>query len=287
MKTLIIDGNNLLHRTYWTAKNQAKRYDNVDVSGLHIYFTINAVYSYVGKYKPDNTIVVWDEKLDYQPNQRKLEFSDYKGNRTGGDSAMYENTDVIKEMLTCLGVPSIFPRELEADDIVSYICKTYEGEKVIVSVDKDFLQLVNEHVILFDPIRKIEHTHQNFEETTNYTSEDWLAVKCLQGDKSDNVPGIKGFGKKTTHKYLQGAIILNEEQQEIFDLNYSLFSLDKIMCNKAESQYYQEQLEVPVSSDWNRFLEICNDKSFDRIVNNKQTWYTLFFLGKKLQSILG
>ena len=81
MKTLIIDGNNLVHRTWWTAKNQAKRNEDVNLSNLHIYFTLNAIYSYVNKYKPDKTITVWDEKLDYQVNTRKTEFADYKGNR--------------------------------------------------------------------------------------------------------------------------------------------------------------------------------------------------------------
>lgn len=286
MKTLIIDGNNLVHRCFWTAKNQVKRNADVNLTNLHIYFTLNAIYSYVNKYKPDKTITVWDEKKDYQVNVRKTEFAGYKGNRTK-DSTPHENNDAIKTMLSYLNVPSIFPRELEADDIVAYICKNITGHKVIVSVDQDFLQLVNDETILFDPIRKKEFTCNRFEELTGYTREDWMTVKCLKGDKSDNVPGIPGFGKVRVQKYLDGNITLDEEQQQTFNTNLSLFSLDKIEEMVEESKYYQDQLDTPVVSNWNRFIEECKQYDFHRILNNQETWHTLFLLGNRLQSILG
>lgn len=286
MKTLIIDGNNLVHRCFWTAKNQVKRNADANLTNLHIYFTLNAIYSYVNKYKPDKTITVWDEKKDYQVNVRKTEFAGYKGNRTK-DSTPHENNDAIKTMLSYLNVPSIFPRELEADDIVAYICKNITGHKVIVSVDQDFLQLVNDETILFDPIRKKEFTCNRFEELTGYTREDWMTVKCLKGDKSDNVPGIPGFGKVRVQKYLDGNITLDEEQQQTFNTNLSLFSLDKIEEMVEESKYYQDQLDTPVVSNWNRFIEECKQYDFHRILNNQETWHTLFLLGNRLQSILG
>lgn len=286
MKTLIIDGNNLIHRTWWTAKNQVKRNEDVNLSNLHIYFTLNAIYSYVNKYKPDKTIAVWDEKIDYQVNTRKTEFAGYKGNRIK-DSTPHENNGIIKTLLSYLGVPSIFPRELEADDIVAYICKNNLGNKVIVSVDQDFLQLVNTETFLFDPIRKKEFTHDRFEEMTGNTHKDWMTAKCLKGDKSDNVPGIPGFGKVRVQKYLAGEVTLNEEQQQTFDTNFSLFSLDKIDEMVEESKYYQDQLDVPVVSNWSSFIAECKQRDFHRILNKQESWHTLFLLGNKLQSILG
>lgn len=283
MKTLIIDGNNLIHRTFWTAKNQSKRSGLDDVSGLHIYFTLNAIYSYVNKFKPTNTIVVWDEKLEYQVNTRKTEFKGYKGNRSS-DPSPHENNDAIKSMLSYLGIPSIFPRELEADDIVAYICKTYPGSKVIVSVDQDFLQLVEGNTLLFDPIRKKEYTYDRFEEMTGHSHDDWLIAKCLQGDKSDNVPGIPGFGKVKVRKYLEGSQTLTEEQQKTFDTNHSLFSLDKVFDLPNETAYYKEQLDVVVEHDWDMFIHECEERNFDRILNKRESWYTLFFLRDKLET---
>lgn len=286
MKTLIIDGNNLIHRTFWTAKNQSKRSEDANLSNLHIYFTLNAIFSYVNKYKPSKTICVWDEKLDYQVNTRKTEFEGYKGNRSK-DSTPHENNAAIKLMLSYLGVPSIYPRELEADDIVAYICKTYDGSKVIASVDQDFLQLVSDDVMLFDPIRKKEFTYSEFEDMTGYSHDNWLTAKCLRGDKSDNVPGIPGFGKVKVQKYLNEEITLDDEQQKIFDMNFSLFSLDKIDELEDEKEYYQQQLDIPVEQSWDMFVNECTERDFHRILNNSQSWHTLFFLGNKLQSLLG
>lgn len=229
---------------------------------------------------------MWDEKLDYQVNTRKTEFEGYKGNRSK-DSTPHENNNDIKRMLSYLGVPSIYPRELEADDIVAYICKTYDGGKIIASVDQDFLQLVGDGVMLFDPIRKKEFTYDKFEEMTGYLHDNWLAAKCLRGDKSDNVPGIPGFGKAKVQKYLNGEVVLNEDQQQIFDMNFSLFSLDKIDEMEDEKQYYQDQLDQPINQDWQSFINECTERDFHRILNNSQTWHTLFILGNKLQSLLG
>lgn len=288
MKTLIIDGNNLVHRTYWTAKTQSKR-TNTDtpeqLANFHIYFTLNAIFSYVSKYQPLKTIVVWDEKPDYQQNTRKAEFADYKGNRSG-DSAPHENNSSIKRMLSYLGISSIFPRTREADDIVAYICKTIEGKKIIISVDKDFLQLVSDEVTLFDPIRKKEYTTDNFEEETGCKNiEDWMVTKCCLGDKSDNVPGIEKFGKSKIKRFIDGEITLNEDQIAIYDRNFKLFSLEQIMNLPAECEYYQKQLDASIQTNWMQFLQECQDREFNSILKKKEAWHTLFFLKHKLASL--
>lgn len=285
--TLIIDGNNLIHRTYWTAKNQAVRTNTADtpeqINNLHIYFTLNAIFSYVVKFNPSKTIVVWDEKPDYQVNERKAIFSDYKGGRSN-DASPHQNNNAIKNILRMLGIPSIFPRELEADDIVAYICKSFEGRKMVVSVDKDFIQLIDEYTSLYDPIRKIEYNHDNLHTLIGYDNiDDWYKAKCLTGDKSDNVPGIAKFGKVKIKKYLQGEIELTEEEQEVYNRNNTLFNLNKIQGNQAESEYYATQLENTVVNNWDEFIIECKSRNFNSILNKKETWYSTFFLRNKLQ----
>ena len=284
MKTLIIDGNNLIHRTWWTAKSQGKRQgldDSELIANMHIYFTLNAISSYVRKFKPTNTIVVWDEKEDYQPNIRKEQLTDYKGNRNK-DSTPHEQNDKIKEMLSCLGVPSIFPREREADDIVAYICKTTEGQKVIVSVDKDFLQLVDSKTILYDAIRKKEFVLDNFQEDTDYTKSEWLRAKCLLGDKSDNVPGIPRFGKAKVRKWLDGKLELNEEQEAIFEKNMKVFDLNEVMSHDSEKEYYQQQLDVVVEPRWSEFVAYCEEYDMKNILKKREEWNKLFIINNKL-----
>ena len=288
MKTLIIDGNNLIHRCWWTAKTQSKRTDTdtpEQISNFHIYFTINAIHSYVTKFTPDQTICVWDEKPDYQQNERKTQFEGYKGNRSK-DITPHQNNEVIKKILGNLGIRSMFPRELEADDIVAFLCERLSGNKVIVSVDKDFLQLISSTTTLYDPIRKEEYTVENFHEKTGWDNTfNWLNAKCIQGDKSDNVPGIPKFGKAKIIKWLKNEIKLTEDQFVIFKRNLSLFSLDAFHYKPDEQKYYEDQLSKDLQLDWKGFLQECHDRQFNSFLKKKEAWYTLFFIKNKLQSI--
>ena len=230
------------------------------------------------QFVPDKTIVVWDEKKEYRVNERKKVFEGYKGNRSK-DLAPHANNEVIKSILLSMGINSIFPSQLEADDIVAYICKEYEGTKVIVSVDRDFLQLINEDITLYDPIRKTYFEYSNFEECTGYKNvSEWFTAKCLTGDKSDNVPGIPGFGKVKVNNYLNNNIKLTAEESEIFERNMEIFTLDKYKSIKAEDDYYKQQLAKTVNTDYKVFLAFCEEYSFKRILDNKEQWYSIFFM---------
>lgn len=290
MKTLIIDGNNLIHRTFWTAKSQSvktKTDTPEQINNFHIFFTLNAIFTYVSKFLPDETIIVWDEKIDYQVNERKVHFAEYKGNRSQ-DSTPHQNNTEIKLIAKYLGIQSIHPRQYEADDIVSHICRFTPGKKVIVSVDKDFLQLINNDTVIYDPIKKCEFNIANFEEKTGFKGTNtWLTVKCLTGDKSDNVPGIYKFGKAKIAKFLNKEITLTKEEEEIFNRNLTLFDLSAMDEAHEESVYYQTQLKEKVSPSWNSFLDICMQRNFNSVINKKESWYSLFFLKNKLKTIFG
>jgi 5'-3' exonuclease len=179
-----------------------------------------------------------------------------------------------------MGINSIFPRELEADDIVSYICREHEGVKVIISVDRDFLQLVCEECTLYDPIRKKYFDYGGFEEQTGYKDvEQWFTAKCLTGDKSDNVPGIPRFGKASVKKYFEDpGFMLDDSQREIFKRNVDIFCLDKYEDLPDEAQYYKDQLAVKVDPSYKVFLEYCEEYSFKRILDKKEDWHNLFFM---------
>lgn len=289
MRSLIIDGNNLLHRTWWVAKHQSKQQgieDTEKIARMHIYFTLNAIFSYANKYNPTKVICVWDEKLDYQQNIRKDQLEGYKGNRSK-DPSPYAQNDRIKELLSCLGIPSIFPREREADDIVAYICKTFEGEKVIISVDRDFLQLVDSKTILYDAMRKKEFRIETFKEDTDYTKTEWLRAKCLLGDKSDNVPGVPRFGKAKVRKWLNNELQLNEEQEAIFEKNMKVFDLDEVMSHEEERNYYQEQLDVVIEPRWADFIAHCEENEHVNILKKKESWHSIFILSNRLLSMFG
>jgi DNA polymerase-1 len=287
-KTLIMDMNNAIHRTYWTAKNIVGLDDVEKLNNFHIYFTLNAIKSYVNTYKPDKIIACWDEKPDYQRNDRKELFSEYKGNRST-DASPHKNNEKIKEFLYTLGIPSLFPRKLEADDVIAYLTESLEGSKVIISVDKDFLQLINKSVIVYDPIRKKETNTANFVENVGYEQFNFMTIKCLVGDKSDNVPGIPKFGKVKVKKYLEGTVRLTDEEYSIFTRNLELFRLDKYKDtdNRDELLYYQEQMPGALSMEpcYQEFLDLCQVYDINNILNKKEDWYNLFFVKHRLLSM--
>lgn len=287
MKTLIIDTNNLIHRTFWTAKKQHERAqsESNQLGNFHIYFTLNAIFSYVNLFKPTKVLCVWDEKPDYQQNDRKSQFANYKGNRSK-DITPHQNNEVIKSMLYSLGVRSIFPRQLEADDVIAFLTNRLEGQKIVVSVDKDFIQLISKDTVLYDPIRKEEYNLANFEEKTGWTdTTTWLNAKCLLGDKSDNVPGVPGFGKVRVKKFINEEIALTEDEQEIYLRNRSLFNLSAFFDLPEEEEYYNKQLQSEISANWKAFVEECEFRDFNSILKKKEKWYSAFIMKNKLESL--
>jgi 5'-3' exonuclease len=112
-----------------------------------------------------------------------------------------------------------------------------------------------------------------------------MTAKCCTGDKSDNVPGIVKFNKAKIKKWIDGEIYLNEDQMSIYDRNFSLFNLKRVMTMNDECNYYQEQLDAPTEANWSAFLDVCNARNFNAILKKKESWYSLFFLRNKLQSL--
>lgn len=287
-KTLLMDMNNAIHRTFWTAKNVAGTENQAKLDSFHIYFTLNAIKSYVNTYKPDKIIACWDEKPDYQRNIRKDLFTNYKGNRSS-DVSPHKNNKAIKEFLYTLGIPSIFPRSLEADDVIAYLSESLDGSKIIISADKDFFQLVNANVSVYDPVRKKETNRFNFAENAGCEQGNFMTIKCLVGDKSDNVPGIPKFGKVRVKKYLEGEVVLTEEENLIFTRNLELFRLDRYRSidNHDELIYYQGQMPAVLSwlPNFQQFIELCREHDMGSVLNKQEDWYNLFFIKSRLLSM--
>tara|TARA_A100000172_G_scaffold80727_2_gene71122 strand:+ start:505 stop:1350 length:846 start_codon:yes stop_codon:yes gene_type:complete len=278
-KILTIDGNNLVHRVYWVANNMAKKSDN-----FHVYMFLNAVKSYTDMYKADTVICVWDEKPDYRKNKRRDLLEEYKGNRDY-DSSVHDKNELIKELLQLMGIPSIYPRDYEADDVIGFIDGYfYDDEHIIVTVDKDLCQLISEDTVVYDPIRKYEINLENFTEKLKYDPEDFIKVKALQGDKSDNIPGLKGFGKVKIGKFLDGVIRLTEEENKIYTRNLKLVTLSKDL---EEEDYVIKQLKnCSFKSDFTEFISLCKKCWFTNILKYDQKWFTTFFEKNRLIDLL-
>ncbi|MDB4430314.1 hypothetical protein N9273_00675, partial [bacterium] len=139
--------------------------------------------------------------------------------------------------------------------------------------------------IMYDAIRKKEFTLENFTEDTGYTKNQWLNAKCLLGDKSDNVPGVPGFGKAKVSKWLKGELTLTDEQEDIFTRNMTVFDLREVMHHDSEKEYYQQQLDVSIEPQWSQFVDLCKSNELENILKKKDQWHGAFVLSSKLLSM--
>jgi DNA polymerase-1 len=252
----------------------------------------------VDQFKPDKVFCAWDEKPDGLPNKRKELLPEYKGNRDQDrNHVVHKKNDTIKKLLKMMGIPSIFPQSYEADDVIKIIndhmdkksqsvfYKTKQHfQHVIVTVDKDLCQMISGKVSVYDPIRKVEITEDNFKEILKYPREDFIKVKALTGDKSDNIPGIKGMGKVKVGKYLAGRYNLTDKEQEIYDKNIRLVTLTS---DKGEVAYVKSQLiRENYSTKWETFLATCKELKFEQIIKHESKWYGTFFQKNRLEEIL-
>jgi len=292
MTTLILDANNLLYRTFWVNKR------NYNSENLTTVMFLRAVKSYVDKFKPDQVYAAWDKKLTYPSTNFRKNTSNgaYKSNR---DSEVakeaHRNDDTIKTLLNCLGIKSMYPNVMEADDVIAYLCHNLPGKKFIITVDKDLYQLINDDTFVFNPIQKVTVMPDNF---TTYTKgvdiKNFLDYKALVGDNSDNIKGLYKVGHKRALNLVEKfnktdpVNILNNQQYDIYKNNKNIMDL-RVGYNfyPEEVPKYQEQLKEGMpDKDLDTFFEICNNQEYDSITKNKDKWIHSFKLNDSLKEIL-
>lgn len=282
MVNLIIDGNNLVWRCYYVA-------ESVNPGGmdglLHVHMFISSLKGYVELYKPKNIICCWDKRQDKAPNFRNTILPEYKEQRDKDKAKeVHCENELIEELISYLGVVNFYPKQLEADDCISWLCNNLPGRKVIVSVDRDMLQLVNDNVVFYDPMKKFEVNMSNFNTYSKYKYDTFLTEKCFAGDQSDNVKGVYGFGPKKVQKYFAGEVTLTDEQQEVFDKNKEIFRLDLYTTLPDEVEWYKQQ-DTTKKTQWDSFVKLCTEKGLNSIIKNKESFYNEFCMDVKLENM--
>lgn len=288
MNTLILDANNLLYRTFWVNKHHI---NDDDATSLMF---IRAVKSYCEKFNPDRTYAVWDKKLTYpSTNFRKnISSGTYKSNRDNTVAKeAHKNDDSLKELLEHLGIKSLYPNVMEADDVIAYLCHNLTGKKYVVTVDKDLYQLINDETYIYNPIQKITVTPDNFTTYTKGVELTWfLDYKALVGDNSDNIKGLHKVGHKRAitliekFKKAEAAEVLNEHQYQIYKGNKDMMDLSMgYTFYEEEVPTYQKQLEEGMpEKNMDAFFEKCKELNLNSIVNQKDKWCTTFNFNESL-----
>ena len=204
-KIVLIDGHSILNRAFYGVP------DLTNADGLHtnaVYGFLNIMFKILDQEKPEYLTVAFDV---HAPTFRHEMCEEYKGTRKPMAEELRQQVPVIKEVLQAMGVKIIEKAGLEADDILGTISRMSERRGLEVSVisgDRDLLQLATEHVKI-----RIPKTKKGQTEIEDYYAEDVLNVyqvtptefidlKALMGDTSDNIPGLPGVGEKTATKII-------------------------------------------------------------------------------------
>lgn len=199
--TLIIDGNSLGH-----AAHNATKLTVGEMQTQAIYGMVKSCKLLAEKYPGWNQLVLWDGKAEW----RKALYPEYKSNRKAKDekqeahkAAYKAQSPFVRKALQLIGIRQILVTSLEADDMAGILVKRATNNIVLVSGDRDWLQLVRPNVIWFDPIRDYRVGVGNFTEFTGYfTPREFLEGKALMGDTSDCIPGVGGIGEKGAPEFM-------------------------------------------------------------------------------------
>lgn len=297
MSNLVVDGSNALWRVYWIAETRQKLVNSKGVWTGPIYLFLKSIKALQDKFKPNNTYVTWDKKLHYPSTNFRKELAPetYKQNRDDDKSKLiHEQHDELAKWLTVLGIKQIYPGVLEADDIISWLCKEKLQSTIIVSVDKDLLQLVNDFCHYYNPIKKKLITPENFVEEVGVEILEYNYYKALLGDKSDNVEGIQGYGvQKSTKLCKEGynGIVskLSEDDKKKFDKNLLLTNLSgSYYKEEGEVDLYQKQYEEQslIKADMKKFEEMCQESEFYSFVKEMDKWKDTFSRGQSLVDLI-
>ena len=258
-KIVLVDGNNLLFRSYYATAytgNIMRNKEGFPTNG--VYGFVNMINKIISEEKPEYMMVAFDIGKTF----RHEKYERYKDGRKETPDDLKVQFPVAKKILTAMGIKYLECAGYEADDIIGTISmwceKDPEYEALIVSSDKDLLQLISDETVvkLLKTKDYIWMDKKTFNDTYGFDPIHMIDLKALMGDSSDNIPGVKGIGEK-------GAIKLVSEYKTIDNIYENI---DKIkgatqikLIDGKEDAYYSKDLvtiyrEVPLDITFDDLL---------------------------------
>ena len=238
MKLMILDGNSVINRAYYGVKPLTNR------EGLYthaIYGFLNILDKVEKEEQPDAVCVSFDL---HGPTFRHKQYDGYKATRHGMPEELAQQMPVMKDVLRAMNIPIYECKGWEADDVigtVGKICSNNGWECVIVTGDRDSLQLIDENVHVKLVISKAGQTtatvydQEKFREEYGFQPKTLIDLKALMGDSSDNIPGVAGVGPKTAKDLLQKFGSLDAIYENIEDASIRPKVREKLLADKEKA----------------------------------------------------
>jgi len=307
-RILMIDGLNLFFRNF--AMMNMVNPDGVHIGGLGGFF--RSLGAEIRRVDPTQVYVIFDGAGS--ANARKNLLPEYKSgrdlqritnweafdNKDDEDDAKVDQIVRIIQYLKTLPVKTIGIPKVEADDVIAYLSdiipQSPKDKVFIVSSDKDFLQLVNENVVVYRPMEKEFYTEQTVIDKFKMSPNNFILYKTLMGDNSDKVKGVKGLGEKKLYKLfpelsekdmsLDDIYSICEEKfkenviyarviQHIDELekNYKIMDLSNPMLDENDKKYLTQVVET---NEYNylpdQFVAFYNEDKLGGMIRNVEFW---------------
>ena len=285
MKIVLVDGNNLLYRSYFaTAYNGNLMKNSKGFPTNALYGFINMINKIREEEKPEYMMIAFDKGKTFRHN----EYSEYKGGRAETPDELKMQFPLSRKICEVLGIKCLEIDNYEADDIIGtfadMITKINE-HALIVSSDKDLLQLINDNVSV-----KLLKTHdyimmdkEEFRKTYMVDPINMIDLKALMGDSSDNIPGVAGIGEKTAIKLLSEYKNIDNLYNHLDEIKGKIH--DKLASDK-EKAYLSFHLatiykEVPIDTSLESIkIKNINEEEYQNILKELE----FFSLLKKIDN---
>ena len=202
-KLILIDGHAILHRAFHALPPlTTKRGEPINA----VYGFVSMLLRVIQDLKPTHIVVAFDRK---EPTFRQKEYKNYQAHRPETDKSLVSQFEKARRVVDALGIPLYDKAGFEADDVIGTLTKQAEKEMdevVIVTGDKDILQLVTKKTKVYLPVRGLSDAklmeEEDVVEKLGVRPDQIIDYKALVGDPSDNYPGVPGVGPKTATKLL-------------------------------------------------------------------------------------
>ena len=245
-KLAIIDGKSVFYRGYYAMPNLSTK-DGTPTGGVFGFATM--ALEVIKRLKPDYVAVAWDKPKTNIRKRLEL-YPEYKAGRKPAPADFKEQIPVLHELLQAFGWPLYELDDYEADDIMGALAvqaTAQDIETMLVTSDLDMLQLVNPHVHVFalkKGLSNIElYSPKSFEAKYGIRVDQFLDLKALKGDSSDNIPGVPGIGEK-------GAIQLLQQYGTLDNIYENLPLLKDSMAKKLEAGRDLAYLSKKLGAIW-------------------------------------
>lgn len=262
-KLILIDGNSLINRAFYALPIL----NNVKGEPVNaVYGFANMLIRAINDYKPDYIAVAFDL---HAPTFRHKMYAEYKAGRRKMPEELASQLPILKDMLRLMNIKILEKETYEADDIIGTMSRRFPVKSIILTGDRDSLQLINDNVDVYLTKRGLSEIlavdDENIVENFGFNASQVVDFKSLAGDSSDNIPGVPGIGEKTAVDLLQKYGSLDGVYEHLDDCTPKM--KEKLSFNRELAELSRKLATIDVNVPVECSLEECKfDFPFDEKV---------------------